>query len=75
MHKNYKGESYQTDSPAESKIIFGNLKNSGIEKVKINSRKMKFGIMAGDQIYLKFFGPLVIQTLLEKSALFKVRYQ
>ena len=38
MHKNYKGESYQTDSPAESKIIFGNLKNSGIEKVKINSR-------------------------------------
>ena len=29
MHKNYKGESPQADSPSESKIIFGNHKNSG----------------------------------------------
>jgi hypothetical protein len=30
MHKNYQGESRQADSPFESKIIFGNHKNSGI---------------------------------------------
>ena len=33
--------------------------------VHVHSRKMKIGIMTGDQIYLKFFWALIIQALLE----------
>jgi hypothetical protein len=49
-------------------VSFVNHKNSGTLEVKINCRKMKFGIMAGDQRYLKFFWLLIIQALLESTS-------
>jgi hypothetical protein len=55
------------------KITFGNHKNSGFSKVKINSSKTKFDSMADDQKYLKFFWPLIIQALLEKSGILNRR--
>ena len=36
-----------------------------ISRVKINSSKMKFDIMADDQRYLNFFLSLIIQSLLD----------